>query len=254
MGKTIKKENWSNFIKIKLIHDFLEKVQTKYILFCDNLDVVITKDLKNLLNDFNSFNCEWLFGAEEGIYPLNVENYRLQQEISRKKRYEFLNSGLWIGKTEFIKQAFNEYMSLQSPNPKAVNSDQYVYTKCYLNYFPKIQIDFNCKIFMNLCVKKDNSENILVQISNDKLLDNYEDNYQYTKKPIDIFYLRTDEDLTQVKKRLLENFQVLVITNNSKYINYDDLFGSKIIHVSQNTDINNINYAITSLYKTIFPK
>jgi hypothetical protein len=251
LGKTIKKENWSNFIKIKLIHDFLEKVQTKYILFCDNLDVVITKDLKNLLNDFNSFNCEWLFGAEEGIYPLNVENYRLQQEISRKKRYEFLNSGLWIGKTEFIKQAFNEYMSLQSPSPKAINSDQYVYTKCYLNYFPKIQIDFNCKIFMNLCAKKDNSENILVQSSVLNQSTNYEDNYQYLKKFPDIFFFKNDADLPLIRNMLLKNYKVIVVIDKNDHLLNSQLFGCNIIHFSRNINFSDIQNALHALYKPI---
>jgi hypothetical protein len=252
LGGDIQKQNWSNFVKIKLIHDYLDKIQTKYVLFCDNLDVLIAKNLENLINDFQSFNCEWLFGAEEGIYPLDVENYRLQQKISGKKRYEFLNSGLWIGNTEFIKKTFEEYIILQKPKPTAVNSDQYVYTKCYLEYFPKIQIDFDCKIFMNLCVKKDNSENILVQIPSVMLIGNYEDNYEYLNKYPYFIYLNNEENLTKIEKSLFDNFQVITVINDEKYLDYNQLYGANIIHISKNIDFNTMRYAISNIYKFIY--
>jgi SAM-dependent methyltransferase len=160
LGQNISPENWKNIIKFQLISDFLNKVKTKYILFCDSSDVVMLGDSHEVLEKYlKNFQSLLLFGAEQGRYPAYPDapqNYREQELISQKRsKYEFLNSGLWIGHTDYIRDIIFPWIMKQEPNIAAPGSDQAVYARAYTKFYPCVELDFDCNIFQNLNMRKD---------------------------------------------------------------------------------------------------
>jgi SAM-dependent methyltransferase len=166
LGQNISPKNWKNIVKFQLISDFLTKVKTKYILFCDSSDVVMLGDPDKILEKYlQNFQSLLLFGAEQGRYPAYPDapqNYREQELISQKRsKYEFLNSGLWIGHTDYIKDLIFPWIMNQEPNKAAPGSDQAVYARAYTKFYPCVELDFDCKIFQNLNMRQDGLKFIL---------------------------------------------------------------------------------------------
>jgi SAM-dependent methyltransferase len=166
LGQSISPKNWKNIVKFQLISDFLNKVKTKYILFCDSSDVVMLGDPHEVLERYlKNFQTLLLFGAEQGRYPAYPDapqNYREQELISQKRsKWEYLNSGLWIGHTDYIRDMIFPWIMNQEPNKAVPGSDQAVYARAYTKFYPCVELDFDCNIFQNLNMRKDGLRFIL---------------------------------------------------------------------------------------------
>ena len=142
-------QGWANTMKAGLLADYLPEINTKYTMGIDSHDVLLLKDANGIVDTFeNEFDCDMLFNAELVSYPENEELAAFEKSIYGDSPFRYLNSGVWIAKTDFLKRVIGDILQLKSSRPK---SDQEIYRKLHKKYFPRVQIDSRCKIFQCTC-------------------------------------------------------------------------------------------------------
>jgi len=117
---------WRNTFKFEIILNYLNsgKCNTEYFMFCDAVDVIFKDDPQKVIDIFKSFNCDALFmstHSSDGYSCMPEVKKFVDEEIQSSGRY--LNSGVYIGKTNFIKEVFEE--AIQYAIPHGVTMDKY---------------------------------------------------------------------------------------------------------------------------------
>lgn len=142
LGKEIK--NWKNKCKLQLLSDSLKTIKNEFILVSDSSDVVVLKDLNNIIKDFIKLNCQAIFNGEKRQWPLNIT-----KEIDEFEKTQplYLNAGLWMAYKRFAETMLDYCLSISSSED---NSEQLFYKMCYYNLYPKILVDAECKLFQGL--------------------------------------------------------------------------------------------------------
>jgi len=149
-GKNIVK--YTPFEKYKKLIDFIPTVKTKYMMLFDTDDVFIVDGLGSLVNNFEKeMDCKMLFNAECWNYPkVDQEQTRFEEEVVLfNTPFKYLNSGVWISNVEFLKDKYEELLSLSS-----YNDDQAIFKRFYKMFYPKVKIDYKCKYFQSLTWSK----------------------------------------------------------------------------------------------------
>ena len=142
-------DGWVNTMKAGLLAEHLPSIDTKYTMGIDAHDVILLKEANGIVDTFESdFDCDMLFNAELVSYPENEELADFERSIYGESPFHFLNSGVWIAKTEFLRQVMQDILEIRSFRPE---SDQEIYRKLHKKYYPKIQIDHRCAIFQTTC-------------------------------------------------------------------------------------------------------
>jgi hypothetical protein len=126
---------WRNTFKFELINDYLQsgKCTTEYFMFCDAVDVIFVDHPNKVIDIFKSFECEALFMSTSSL-----DGYNCMPEVldwvhnTNGNITRYLNSGVYIGKTSFVKELFEE--SMQYALPHGVIMDEY---RDYLATEPK---------------------------------------------------------------------------------------------------------------------
>jgi len=125
---------WRNTFKIEIINDYLNsgKCTTEYFMCCDAIDVIFRDAPQRVIDIFESFSCDALFMSTHSVDGYNcmpLVKDRVDKINQGTERY--LNSGVYIGKTEFIKEIFNEAVKYVTPH--GVTMDDY---RSYLDSNP----------------------------------------------------------------------------------------------------------------------
>lgn len=152
--KDINIDKWKMTIKLKYIEEALNNCNTEYALVLDSKDVVIYKDLINIVETFKEYNKKILFNASKNNFP-NVELDKVENRDSLGE-FKYLNAGCCIGYTESLKEFYHFVNSLKLLNP--FKSEQYAVRIGFDNKQDIVGFDYNCKIFQTFC--KTNMENI----------------------------------------------------------------------------------------------
>ena len=126
---------WRNTFKFEMIHNYLNsgKCTTKYFMCCDAIDVIFIDDPQRVIDIFHTFECDALFMSTQSL-----DGYNCMPEVKRWAdringgRMRYLNSGVYIGKTSFIKKVFDE--AIKYAIPHGVTMDGY---REYLKSEPK---------------------------------------------------------------------------------------------------------------------
>ena len=117
---------WRNTFKFEMIHNYLNsgKCTTKYFMCCDAIDVIFIDDPQRVIDIFHSFECDALFMSTH-----SMDGYNCMPEVKKWAdrisggRMRYLNSGVYIGKTSFIKKVFDE--AIKYAIPHGVTMDGY---------------------------------------------------------------------------------------------------------------------------------
>lgn len=140
---------WQNKFKIKLLHDFLPQVKSKYILSLDAADVLLSEDLTELITRFNKYNCKILFGASKDTFPpIDIDEH----DRSTYGEWKYLNSGTMLGETAFVRDFYNDLSKEFDKNygDEYDSSDQFRIRSIYRQYSNAITFDNKCQIFQTL--------------------------------------------------------------------------------------------------------
>jgi len=126
---------WRNTFKFQMLHDYLNsgKCNTEYFMCCDAIDVIFQDDPQKVIDIFETFDCDMLFMSTNSIdgYNCMSEVFDEVKQINGDNN-RYLNSGVYIGRTEFVKEVIAEAMKYAVPH--GVTMDDY---REYLNSNPK---------------------------------------------------------------------------------------------------------------------
>ena len=136
LGRGLKWEGFST--KVQILKDYILQSDSDIILFTDSRDVVFAADELTIHQAFLSTGANILFGAETNLYP----NKSLIHG-NKESKYRYLNSGLFIGYTSYLKELFSTI------EVTAGMDDQEALQIKYIEGFP-ITLDSGCVVFQNL--------------------------------------------------------------------------------------------------------
>jgi len=164
LGRNI--DNWNNLLKFFLISDFCKHSKEKYCIGLDAFDVVFFGEPYICVDRFLKMNKKLVFNSEKNFYPNCQSKYfqecKNHQSEKNNSLFRFLNSGAWIGYTEYCQSFFEEaskiklWESSDCDEHKLIkNCDQSVIHGLYKKYDLDVDVDFNCRIFQNLSHVKD---------------------------------------------------------------------------------------------------
>lgn len=135
---------WSFLAKISRLHDFLVHSRAPYVLALDCMDVLFARALTGIIRDFEEFNCDMLFNAEQVNYPPRLSTTWFEIQHSHPP-FAFLNAGAIMCRREpaiaLVKKAMDMVL------PVRYTDDQSRYKQLYESYYPAVRIDSRCKIF-----------------------------------------------------------------------------------------------------------
>jgi|TARA_B100000287_G_scaffold431203_1_gene488006 hypothetical protein len=156
---------WRNTFKFEMLHNYLSsnKCTTEYFMHLDAIDVVWVDEPKKIIDIFESYNCEALFMATNSTdgYSCMPEIKQWVDTINKPGRY--LNSGVYIGKTSFIKEVIEETMKYAIPHgvtmgeyhdwlktspkdyPKG-SQDQDIFRYVEKKFYPRLRVDYDNKM------------------------------------------------------------------------------------------------------------
>ena len=123
---------WRNTFKFEMLNDYLKDCPTEYFMCLDAIDVIWVDEPQKVMDIFKSFDCDALFMSTHSTdgYNCMPEVKQWVETINIPGRY--LNSGVYIGKTSFVKEMIGEAMKYAVPS--GVTMDEY---KDYLDSKPK---------------------------------------------------------------------------------------------------------------------
>jgi hypothetical protein len=177
LGKNIR--NWRNINKITSALEVIDSIKTPYIMALDCFDVIVLRDPYEAVEKFKTMNCDMLFNGEKNYYPdygLMATGNHAITDIWKKREnnvaeseWKFLNAGALIAKTifyeEFLIKSLERYETIENrpeslplphaqaykkhPAYKISNSDQLISHWLHYDYYPRIKIDYQMKIFFN---------------------------------------------------------------------------------------------------------
>ena len=141
---------WRNTMKAPLLVDYVSEATTEYTMGIDCYDVCLIKEADGLVDLFErEFDCDMVFNGELISYPPNTDLANFERsKYGDDSPFCYLNSGVWIARTEFLKEVSHDILNFRSRNRR---SDQIVYRYLHQKYYPRIQIDKYCKMFQVTC-------------------------------------------------------------------------------------------------------
>jgi len=177
LGKNIR--NWRNINKITSALEIIDSINTPYIMALDCFDVIVLRDPYEAMEKFKTMDCDMLFNAEKIYYPdyglaatgyySITDKWKNFEANIEKSMWKYLNSGALLAKTKFYKEflinCLQRYNTLNEeresfplpkdpfykkyPDYKISDSDQLIAHWMHYDYYPKIKIDYQMKIFFN---------------------------------------------------------------------------------------------------------
>jgi hypothetical protein len=153
---------WRNTFKFELIHEYLNSGDciTEYFMCCDAIDVIFKDDPQKVIDIFESFDCDCLFMSTHSIdgYDCMTEVKSFVDKINGGKS-RYLNSGVYIGKTSFVKEMFDEaikyaiphgvimddyreYLSRKPIDYPIGSQDQDIFRYIEPKFYPKLKVDY----------------------------------------------------------------------------------------------------------------
>ena len=155
LGKRL--PEWRNDMKLYLNAEALARVQSEYVMALDADDILIVSGPRQILADFQSFNCDIVFSTEKNNWPDVAFLAEFEASIAATA-YRYLNSGAWIGRTAACRRFFEDCLATDTgdiiaghPGRAAVfRDDQGVTRKMFRKYYPAAKLDDRCLLFQSL--------------------------------------------------------------------------------------------------------
>jgi|TARA_R110000824_G_scaffold82533_9_gene206938 hypothetical protein len=148
---------YSHLMKEEWILDYLKNnKQTELSMWCDAGDVIFQDDPQKIIDIFYGYDCDALFMSttfckgNKGGFHGEWGKEALSHMDNQKGLY--LNSGVVIGKTEFLIELLEEALKLkydkqftqhppEAPEHMKLADDQEVFRYLHPKYYPKVKID-----------------------------------------------------------------------------------------------------------------
>jgi hypothetical protein len=146
-------EEWVNSIhKPVLTAESLARIDTEFVMGIDSRDAILLDNPQTIVDCFlDKFSCHLVFSADRINWP-NIREFKEFEDSlpgAQESEFRYLNSGAWIGRTEFCKDFFSAAVRTEvvDEEPKA---DQGIFKKLFKRYYPQVQLDYRCQMFQNI--------------------------------------------------------------------------------------------------------
>ncbi|MEK6257147.1 MAG: class I SAM-dependent methyltransferase [Planctomycetota bacterium] len=142
---------WRNIKKLRLTAEALKEVRTPYVIGADSCDVIFLDNPQIAVDRFRqNFACDLLFNATGSrCWPELPEFVRFQSSLPMAavaQQRHWINSGLFIGKTEFCREYFAR-LAEQVPVEGYEYCDQAIVMRTWPEWYPRVQADYLSQIF-----------------------------------------------------------------------------------------------------------
>lgn len=142
---------WRNCDKLRLTAEALQSVSTPYVIGADSTDCVFLDSPQIAVERFRAhFDCSLLFnGTGSRCWPELPRFVQYQRSLplaAVAQGRHWINSGLFIGKTEFCREYFRA-LAVAEPVPGFSGSDQAVVMDTLPQWYPQVQIDYFSQLF-----------------------------------------------------------------------------------------------------------
>jgi len=152
---------WRNTFKFEMLNNYLNSGEctTEYFMCCDAVDVIFKDDPQKVIDIFESRNCDALFMSTH-----STDGYNCMPEVKEwvdgiNLRGRYMNSGVYIGKTSFIKELVDDAMEYAIPHgvtmdayrdylagkpkdyPKG-SQDQDIFRYLEPKFYPQLKVDY----------------------------------------------------------------------------------------------------------------
>lgn len=139
---------WRNIRKIELMREYLESVDTDYVLCLDSHDAFVTEDVLGIVPAFEKLGCRMLVQADSHDWPEMEASHRFFERIAGENSpFRYLCGGIYIGDRGFLKRFFD--LSRET-EPVLPNDDQGPYKLVFERLHPECQLDYRCELFQSL--------------------------------------------------------------------------------------------------------
>ena len=157
-------KKWENKYKIELTLDSIYDTDKKYILSLDALDVVLSESFGNIIEEFNKFNVDLLFGASNNRFP-PIETLKELKDVTIG--HPFLNAGTVIGTKDAFIKFYSKVNTIKDTelNGEWLNSEQHRIKVAAQSIEMSIDFDNESKIFQTVGGLNFNYLNNIVTIS-----------------------------------------------------------------------------------------
>lgn len=155
--------------KTELVYSMIKngEIKTNYTLICDSKDTIFTKNPKDIIQKFNSFNCDMLFASTKWdfIKKTTYNSHNLPQKLFMKEqknwvdrvlgRKKYINCGIYMFKNDSVLDIFEECMKYISYGEVSTlkvpygNDDQTIYRWIEPQFYPRIKVDSENTLFTN---------------------------------------------------------------------------------------------------------
>ncbi len=157
---------WRNTFKFEMILNYLNSggCDTEYFMFCDAIDVIFKDRPEKVIEIFEKSNCDALFMSTH-----STDGYSCMPDVKENidkingGNGRYLNSGVYIGRTSFIKEIFEEAIKYAIPhgvtmseyydwlktNPKDYpkgSQDQDIFRFLEPKFYPRLKVDYDNKM------------------------------------------------------------------------------------------------------------
>jgi len=145
------RKNWKNLDKFQLAADAIDQIKTPYVIGADSADIVFLDNPQIAVDRFRKhFTCKLLFNATGSrCWPELPELVRFQASLpmaSIVQGRHWINSGLFIGETDFVRTYMHQ-MAREQAIPGFAGSDQGVVMRTWPQWYPQVQADYLSQIF-----------------------------------------------------------------------------------------------------------
>lgn len=151
LGKEV--ETWVNSKHKPLTtYNALKEIKTKYVMGVDSRDAILLDDPTKILERFKQlFDCELVFSSDLMNWP-NIPTFKKFEDACAEgidTKFKYLNGGIFIGETEFCKAFFKQAVATP-PIDLAPKSEQGILKQVFQEFYPKVQLDYQCQLFQNI--------------------------------------------------------------------------------------------------------
>ena len=151
---------WRNTFKFEMLNNYLKDCPTEYFMCLDAIDVIWVDEPQKVMDIFKSFDCDVLFMSTHSTdgYSCMSEVKQWVETINVSGRY--LNSGVYIGKTSFVKEmvgdamkyaiphgvtmgGYREYLKSQPEDYPKGSQDQDIFRYLEPDFYPRLRVDYD---------------------------------------------------------------------------------------------------------------
>ena len=140
------------YTKIKVMQDAIENLPNDdIVLFIDAYDVLINGNIDEIIEKFNSYNCDVLLSSELYCWPPYYKA-ELDNEVKSNTKYKYANSGGYIGYVKNMKELFAWRTEEEKINMCRDHGDQAYFMRYFTdNHKHKnIKLDTDARIFQSM--------------------------------------------------------------------------------------------------------